>query len=116
MSRRKGGSELTRGSSTFPTNGDAVSSATHSVIEASCVFLQEVIWDEEILTWTMCRRPPSLCELVIVPAFFHCSLLCSFPVSNIGPQFISLQGKEKKENPAGQEVKLVMRTLSQTLV
>lgn len=58
-------------------------------------FLQEILWYEEILTCTMCRRASELSELVIVPALFHCSFLCSFPVSDMGPQFISVQQKKR---------------------
>lgn len=64
-------------------------------------FLQEFLWDEEILTWTMCRRPPRLFELVIVLALFHCLLLCSCFQHGAPGYFCSGEKKKKKKIQLG---------------
>lgn len=114
----KGGSEKTAWFIDFPSQLGCCIECHPLGNKSILCFLQEVLWDKEILTWRMCRRPPRLSELVIVPALFHRLLLCSFPVYSMGPQFISVQEKIKlkKKSPSGQEVKLVMQSLSQTLV
>lgn len=115
VSRRKGGGEITRASSTFPANGDAVSNATHSVIKASCVFRRKLFGMRKFRRGQCAGGPLDCLNWSLFQLYFvaYFCVVSQFPTQ--GPSLFLFREKKKK-NPARQEVKVVMQTLSQTLV
>lgn len=95
MSHGKDGREITRGASTFPANWDAVLNATHSVIKASCVFCRNFFGMRKF--WRgRCAEGPLGCLNWSLFWLYFIAYFCVV-VSNMGPQVISVQGKNKKK-------------------